>query len=80
LTFFPSTWVLTYNTHFIYVFYTTVPMECKLSVSKAILWPGTVICERLGIDPESDAGLVRWMINTLIHLFVCLAGVWIFAV
>lgn len=49
-----------------------------MSVSEAILWPGTKVCERLGVDPEGDAGLIRWMINTLVYLVVGLAIVWIF--
>ena len=48
-----------------------------MSLADAILWPGTKVCERLGVDPESDAGLLRWMFNTLFYLFVCLIIVWI---
>lgn len=48
-----------------------------MSIAELILWPGTKLCERLGIDPESDAGLIRWMINTLVYLVVGLAIVWI---
>ena len=51
-----------------------------MSLSEAILLPGTVICKRLGIDPESDAGLIRWMINTLIYLLVSLSFVWVIVV
>ncbi len=43
-----------------------------------ILWPGTKVCERLGIEPESDAGLVRSMFNMLIYLVVILGGIWAF--
>jgi hypothetical protein len=46
----------------------------------ALLWPGTKVCERLGIDPNSDAGLIRWMVNTLFYLVVGLAAVWMTAV
>lgn len=51
-----------------------------MSLSEAILWPGTKACERLGVDPESDAGLIRWMINTLVYLVVSLIIVWLVAV
>ncbi len=51
-----------------------------MSLSEAILWPRTKVCERLGVDPEGDAGLIRWMINTLIYLVVSLTVVWIVAV
>lgn len=51
-----------------------------MSLSEAILWPGTKICKRLGIDPESDAGLIRWMFNTLIYLVIGLIIVWFVAV
>jgi hypothetical protein len=30
----------------------------------------------LGVDPEGDAGLIRWMINTLVYLMVSLSVVW----
>lgn len=33
---------------------------------KIILWPGTKITARLGIDPDSEMGLLRSMFNTLI--------------
>jgi len=48
-----------------------------MSLSEAVLWPGTKVCERLGVDPASDAGLIRWMINTLVYLVVCLIIVWV---
>ena len=48
-----------------------------MKLSEAFLWPGTKFCERLGVDPEGDAGLIRWMINTLFYLTVCLVVVWI---
>lgn len=51
-----------------------------MSLAEAILWPGTKVCEKLGVDPESDAGLIRWMINTLVYLCVGLVIVWITAV
>ncbi|MCR8724235.1 hypothetical protein [Frigidibacter sp. ROC022] len=48
-----------------------------MSVAKAILWPGTKVCERLGVDPEGEAGLIRWMVNTFVYLVLSLAVVWI---
>ena len=51
-----------------------------MSLSEALLWLGTKVCERLGVDPEGDAGLIRWMINTLVYLFVGLAIVWVVVV
>lgn len=51
-----------------------------MSLSEAILWPGTKVCQRLGVDPERDAGLIRWMINTFVYLVVGLIVVWIAAV
>lgn len=51
-----------------------------MTISEAILYPGTKVCERMGIDPASDAGLIRWMINTLVYLVVSLAIVWIIVV
>ena len=47
-----------------------------MSLSEVLLWPGTKICERLGVDPEGDAGLIRWMINTLVYLMVSFSVVW----
>lgn len=51
-----------------------------MTLSEAILWPGTKVCERLGVDPEGEAGLIRWMVNTLVYLVVSLAIVWIVVV
>ncbi|MDG1738324.1 MAG: hypothetical protein P8L68_02575 [Paracoccaceae bacterium] len=51
-----------------------------MSVSDMFLWPGTKVCERLGVDPTADAGLIRWMINTLVYSVVALIFVWIIAV
>ncbi len=48
-----------------------------MSISEIILWPGTKICQRFGIDPEADAGLIRWMINTLFYLIVALFVMWL---
>lgn len=48
-----------------------------MTLSQALLWPGTKICERLGIDPEADAGLIRSMFNMIVYLVICLAVVWI---
>tara|TARA_R110000850_G_scaffold22172_14_gene64719 strand:- start:1055 stop:1210 length:156 start_codon:yes stop_codon:yes gene_type:complete len=48
-----------------------------MSLSEAFLWPGTKVCERLGVDPEGDAGLIRWMINTLVYLVLSLIVVWV---
>lgn len=44
-------------------------------IANALLWPGTKVCQQLGVDPDSDAGLIRWMINTLVYLVVGLAVV-----
>ena len=43
----------------------------------AMLWPGTVICRKIGVDPESDMGLVRSMFNMLVYLTLALIVVWI---
>jgi len=51
-----------------------------MSIADMILWPGTKICERMGVDPTSDAGLIRWMVNTLIYLVLSLVLVWIIVV
>jgi len=51
-----------------------------MSLSEAFLWPGTKVCERLGVDPEGEAGLIRWMVNTLVYLVVSLIVVWIIVV
>lgn len=51
-----------------------------MTLSEAILWPGTKVCERLGVDPTADAGLIRWLINTLVYLVVGLAIIWIVVV
>jgi hypothetical protein len=48
-----------------------------MSVSEIILWPGTKICEGVGVDPESDAGLIRSMFNMIVYLVVILGVMWI---
>ncbi|ASM75208.1 MULTISPECIES: hypothetical protein [Roseobacteraceae] len=48
-----------------------------MTASEVFLWPGTKVCEQLGINPESDAGLIRWMINTVVYLMLSLTVVWI---
>ncbi|WP_293440309.1 hypothetical protein [Planktotalea sp.] len=51
-----------------------------MKISDMVLWPGTKICERLGVDPTGDVALIRWMINTLIYLVIALIFVWIIVV
>ena len=51
--------------------------ERKISIVDIILWPGTKICESMGIEPESDQGLIRSMLNMLVYLIVILFGMWI---
>lgn len=48
-----------------------------MTLTQALLWPGTKICERMGVDPEADAGLIRSMFNMIVYLAVCLTIVWI---
>ena len=48
-----------------------------MKLADIFLWPGTKLCERLGVDPNSDAGLIRWMFNTLFYLFVLLSALWL---
>lgn len=48
-----------------------------MTPSDAILWPGTKLCERLGFDPQSDAALICWMVNTLVFLAPSLTVLWI---
>ncbi len=54
-----------------------VMKEQPMTLTDAILWPGTKICERLGVDPEADAGLIRSMFNMLVYLTVILGVLWI---
>ncbi len=51
-----------------------------MGIAEILLWPGTQFCKKIGVDPTSDAGLIRWMINTLFYTVVMLLGVWIFVV
>jgi hypothetical protein len=34
----------------------------------------------MGVDPESDAGLIRWMFNMIVYLAITLSVVWLVAV
>ncbi len=51
-----------------------------MTVSEVFLWPGTKVCEKVGVDPEGEAGLLRWLVNTLVYLVVSLSFVWVFVV
>ncbi|WP_323769235.1 hypothetical protein [Antarctobacter sp.] len=51
-----------------------------MTLSEAFLWPGTKACEKMGVDPEGEAGLLRWMVNTLVYLVLSLAVVWVLVV
>ncbi|SHK91383.1 hypothetical protein SAMN05444414_102245 [Roseovarius marisflavi] len=51
-----------------------------MTLPEAFLWPGTKACERLGVDPEGEAGLIRWMVNTLVYLVLSLLVVWVVVV
>lgn len=48
-----------------------------MSIADILLWPGTKICERMGVDPEADAGLIRSMFNMLVYLVVILTAMWV---
>ena len=54
--------------------------DAHMALIKLLLLPGSAICRHYGIDPQSDAGLMRWMINTFFYLFVGLIIIWIVAV
>lgn len=47
-----------------------------MSFAELVLWPGTKFCEYIGIDPTSDAGLIRWMFNSLVYSIVMLFVAW----
>ena len=49
-----------------------------MSFVDLILLPGTLVCRRMVIEPESDQGLIRSMFNMLIYLVVILSALWIF--
>jgi hypothetical protein len=51
-----------------------------MKFADAVLWPGTKACERMGVDPEADGGLLRWLVNTLVYLIISFIIVWIFVV
>ncbi|SDW09874.1 hypothetical protein [Litoreibacter albidus] len=46
-------------------------------VTEFLLWPGTKICNLLGIPPADDMGLIRSMFNMLVYLCVLLPVLWI---
>lgn len=62
-----------YNKYFKYQI-----LEHVMSFVDLILLPGTLVCRRMGIEPESDQGLIRSMFNMLIYLVVILSALWIF--
>lgn len=51
-------------------------MERKMTFIDMLLWPGTKICEHMGVDPKSDAGLIRSMFNMIVYLVVILGLMW----
>ena len=54
--------------------------NAHMALINLLLSPGSAICRHYGIDPQSDASLMRCMINTFFYLFVGLIIVWILAV
>jgi hypothetical protein len=48
----------------------------QMSIAEIVLWPGTKICQFLGVDPEDDAGLIRSMFNMIVYLVVILGFMW----
>ncbi len=52
-------------------------MELLHKLRRAFLWPGTKLTEKLGIDPDSEFGLLRSLFNTLIWTVIGLAIVFI---
>lgn len=48
-----------------------------MTMVDVLLWPGTKICERMGVDPTSDAGLIRSMFNMIVYLIVILGLMWV---
>jgi hypothetical protein len=51
-------------------------METHMTLTDLILWPGTKICQRLGVNPTDDAGLIRSMFNMIVYLVVILGLMW----
>ena len=51
-----------------------------MALISLLLSPDSAIYRYYGIDPQSDAGLMRWIINTFFYMFVGLIIVWIVAV
>ena len=47
-----------------------------MSIFDALRYPGTLVCRRMGIDPENDQGLIWSMFNMLTYLVVILTGLW----
>jgi hypothetical protein len=47
-----------------------------MSIGEIVLWPGTKICQFLGVDPTGDAGLIRSMFNMIVYLVVILGFMW----
>lgn len=39
-----------------------------VKIADTILWPGTYLCDRFGINPKSDMGLMRSFFNFMIWL------------
>ncbi len=35
-------------------------------IRRAFFWPGTLLTKKLGIDPESEFGLLRSLFNSLV--------------
>ncbi|EPX80664.1 hypothetical protein [Litoreibacter arenae] len=46
-------------------------------IADVLLWPGTKICEMMGVPPADDMGLIRSMFNMLVYLCILLPILWI---
>ena len=43
-----------------------------MKLAEAFLWPGAKACEYFGVGPEGEAGLLRWLVNTIVYLVASL--------
>lgn len=55
-------------------------MELLNILRRAFFWPGTILTKKLGIDPESEFGLLRSLFNSLVWTVVGLGILFMFII
>ncbi len=51
-------------------------MTLLTTALNVFLWPGNTVCERLGVSPRDDNGMLRGFINSLVYSVILVIVLW----